>query len=350
MAFHVTVRPANHQFTVEDDETVLEAALRQGFAFPYGCRNGACGSCKGRVLSGAVSYGPTRPPGLTEDNAAAGFALFCQAVPVDDLEIEVREIGVARDIVIKTLPCRVAARTLVAPDVVELRLQLPATERLQFLAGQYLDILLKGGDRRSYSLANAPHDDRQLVLHIKKMPGGRFSDTVFNEMKEKALLRIEGPLGTFILDEESERPRLFIGGGTGFAPLKGMLDHLIETGLDRPHHLFWGARDATGIYAPEWLREQTERAAGQLRFTPVLSEASAADVAGFPAVSGWLHDAVLAVYPDLSGFDVYMAGPPPMIAAARTAFLEAGLPEEQLFYDSFEPAAASSVEKRADDG
>ena len=339
MAFHVTVRPANHEFTVEDDETVLEAALRQGLAFPYGCRNGACGSCKGRILSGAVSYGPKRPPALTEADAASGLALFCQAVPVDDLEIEVREIGAARNIVIKTLPCRVASLQMLAPDVIELRLQLPATERLQFLAGQYLDILLKGGDRRSYSLANAPHDDKHLVLHIKKVPGGRFSNAAFNEMKEKALLRIEGPLGSFFLDEDSERPRLFVGGGTGFAPLKGMLDHLMEAGLDRPHHLFWGARDAAGIYAPEWLKEQAERGADQFRFTPVLSEVQAPTVAGFPAASGWLHDAVLAVHPDLSGFDVYMAGPPPMIAAAKAAFLKAGLPEDRLFYDSFEPAA-----------
>lgn len=339
MAFHVTVRPANHEFTVEDEETVLEAALRQGFAFPYGCRNGACGSCKGRVLSGEVSYGPKRPPGLSEQDAAAGFALFCQAVPIDDLEIEVRQIGAARDIVIKTMPCRVAKRTALAPDVMELRLQLPATERLQFLAGQFLDILLKGGDRRSYSLANAPHDDQHLVLHIKHVPGGRFSDNVFNEMKEKALLRIEGPLGSFIVDEESERPRLFVGGGTGFAPLKGMIDHLVEQGLEQPIHLFWGARDAAGIYAPEWLREQAERVGKNFRFTPVLSETGSAEVAGFSAESGWLHDAVLAGYPDLSGFDVYMAGPPPMIHAAKTAFISAGLPEDRLFYDSFEPAA-----------
>ncbi len=339
MAFQVTVQPAGHQFMVEDDETVLEAALRQGFAFPYGCRNGACGSCQGRLLSGTVNYGPQRPKALSEENEAAGFALFCQAVPEEDLEVEVREIGVARDIVIKTLPCRVAARTLLAPDVVELRLKLPAAERLQFLAGQFIDILLKGGDRRSYSLANAPHDDEHLVLHIKKVVGGRFSDAAFHELKEKALLRLEGPLGTFVLDEESTRPRLFVGGGTGFAPLKGMLDHLMQVGLDRPHHLFWGARDAAGIYAPQWLQTQIERAEGQFLCTPVLSDASADRVAGLPAVTGWLHDAVCAVYPDLSGFDVYMAGPPPMIAAAKARFLAAGLPEDRLFYDSFEPAA-----------
>lgn len=343
MAFHVTVRPANHEFTVEDDETVLEAALRQGFAFPYGCRNGACGSCKGRVLSGEVSHGPERPPGLTAEDAEAGYALFCQAVPLDDLEIEVREIGAAKDIVIKTLPCRVARRTLLAPDVIELRLQLPATERMQFLAGQFLDILLKGGERRSYSMANAPHDDQHLVLHIRNVAGGRFSEMAFHEMKDKALLRIEGPLGTFILDEESDRPRLFVGGGTGFAPLKAMMDHLMEKDLDRPLHLFWGARDATGIYAPDWLREQAARAGDRFRFTPVLSEVPAEEVAGFPAQSGWVHEAVVAAYPDLSGFDVYMAGPPPMIAAAKAAFRAAGLPGDRLFYDSFEPAVRAEA-------
>jgi CDP-4-dehydro-6-deoxyglucose reductase, E3 len=341
MAFQVTVRPANHVFTVEDGETVLEAALRQGFAFPYGCRNGACGSCKGRVLAGEVSHGPERPPGLSAENEAAGYALFCQAVPLDDLEIEVREIGAARDIVIKTLPCRVAALTRLAPDVAELRLQLPATERLQFLAGQYLDILLKGGDRRSFSMANAPHDDKHLVLDVRKVPGGLFSDTMLSAMKEKALLRIEGPLGTFVLDEESERPRLFVGGGTGFAPLKSMLDHLLEKGLDRPHHLFWGARDVTGIYAPEWLCDFSAKAGARFLFTPVLSEVAAPEAAGFPSRTGWVHDAVCEVYPDLSGFDVYMAGPPPMINAARARFLAAGLPEDRLFYDSFEPAARS---------
>lgn len=338
MSFQVTVRPAGHVFTVEDDETVLDAALRQGFAFPYGCRNGACGSCKGKLLSGEVSYGPQRPPGLSEENAADGYALFCQAVPIDDLEIEVREIGAARDIVIKTLPCRVAKRNFLAPDVVELRLQLPATERLQFLAGQFIDILLKGGHRRSYSLANAPHDDAHLVLHVKKVTGGLFSDNAFQSMREKALLRIEGPLGSFLLDEESERPRLFVGGGTGFAPLKGMLDHLLQKDLDRRHHLFWGARDAQGIYAPEWLREKTS-ADPFFLFTPVLSESGETEAAGFPTQNGWVHDAVCAAYPDLSGMDVYMAGPPPMIQAAKSRFLDAGLPEDRLFYDSFEAAS-----------
>lgn len=339
MSFTVTVRPAGHVFTVEDGESILEAALRQGFAFPYGCRNGACGSCKGRVLTGEVNHGPQRLEGLSEADAEAGFALFCQAVPLDDLEIEVREIGIARDIVVKTLPCRVARINRVADDVVELSLQLPAVERMQFLAGQFIDILLKGGIRRSYSLANAPHDDKYLVLHVKQVPGGHFSEQAFGAMKEKALLRIEGPLGTFVLDEASTRPRLFVGGGTGFAPLKGMLDHLLQKGLDRPHHLFWGARDPGGIYAGKWLKHALDAGGGQLQITPVLSDSDATSAGGLPALTGWVHDAVTRYYPDLSAFDVYMAGPPPMIKAARDAFSSASLPADRLFYDSFEPAA-----------
>jgi CDP-4-dehydro-6-deoxyglucose reductase len=338
MAFDVTVQPSGHVFEVEDDETVLEAALRQGFAFPYGCRNGACGSCKGRVLAGEVDHGPEKPPGITEGELADGLALFCQAVPADDLEIEVREIGAARDIVVKTLPCRVASLQRLTDDVMEVRLQLPSSERLQFLAGQYLDILLKGGERRSYSLANAPHDDEHLVLHVRYLSGGRFSSMVFEDLKPKSLLRIEGPLGSFFVDEESPRPRLFVGGGTGFGPLKGMLDHLAAEGLERPHHLFWGARDAAGIYAPDWLEQMGREHARHFRFTPVLSETPAETAAGFTARAGFPHEAVLDAYPDLSGFDVYMAGPPPMIEAATEAFVAAGLPRDQLFYDSFAPA------------
>ncbi|MGM0552383.1 MAG: CDP-6-deoxy-delta-3,4-glucoseen reductase [Pseudomonadota bacterium] len=340
MAFDVTIQPSGQRFEVEDDETVLEGALRQGFAFPYGCRNGACGSCKGRILSGTVDHGPAKPPGITEAELADGLALFCQAVPSDDLEIEVREIGAARDIVIKTLPCRVARLERLAEDVMELRLQLPASERLQFLAGQYIDILLKGGERRSYSLANAPHDDEHLVLHVRHLPAGRFSGMVFEELQPKSLLRIEGPLGTFFVDEDSPRPRLFVGGGTGFGPLKGMLDHLAHQGFDRPHHLFWGARDATGIYAPDWLRTMQDQHREHFRFTPVLSEQMVDVVAGTAAVSGFPHQAVLEACPDLAAYDVYMAGPPAMIEAASEAFLAVGLPEEQLHYDSFTPSSA----------
>jgi CDP-4-dehydro-6-deoxyglucose reductase len=334
----VTVLPLGQSFAVEEEETVLQAALRQGLAFPYGCRHGDCGSCKGRLLQGSIQYPQgVHPPGISDSDAAAGWVLFCQAQPLEDLTIEVRTARSAQDRTVRTLPVRIAGKTALAEDVMELCLQLPANERLDFLPGQFIDVLLKDGQRRSYSLANAPHEDALLYLHIKRVPDGRFSGTTLTEMKLKSLLRIEGPLGSFTLDEASARPRLFIGGGTGFAPLKSMLDHLRTQGLDRPHHLFWGARDADGIYAPDWLQAFAAQESW-FRCTPVLSEHPQERVAGFPAQAGWLHDAVCHTYPNLSGFDVYMAGPPPMIHAARAAFLAAGLPEEQLYYDSFEAA------------
>jgi CDP-4-dehydro-6-deoxyglucose reductase len=333
VAFTITIQPSGHQFQNEDDETVLEAALRQGFAFPYGCRNGACGSCKGRVLAGELDYPGGRPPGLSEADAAVGYALFCQALPHTDLEIEVREIGAAKDIVVKTLPCRVMQMNRLAPDVMELRLKLPASERLQFLAGQYIDVLMKDGRRRSFSLANAPHRDEFLELHVRHVPGGQFTDHVFQTMKEKALLRIEGPLGGFFVREESERPLIFMGGGTGFAPLKAMLEHHFETADARPVALYWGARARADLYQHA-LVEAWVAAHPQLTYVPVLSDPAPEDE--WTGRVGFVHAAVATDYPDLSGHDVYMSGPPPMIEAAKAAFFANGLPEAQLYYDSFE--------------
>lgn len=333
MSFTVTIQPSGHSFHNENDETVLEAALRHGFALPYGCRNGACGSCKGRLLSGEVDYGGGRPNALTEQEEAQGFSLFCQAIPLTDLTIEVREIGAAKDIAIKTLPCRVMQKRQLAHDVAELKLKLPASERMQFLAGQYIDVLLKDGRRRSFSLANPPHHDEFLELHVRHVPGGLFTDYVFNTMKEKALLRIEGPLGGFFLREESPRPIILMGGGTGFAPLKGIIEHGFEIGLDRPMHLYWGARAREDLYLDALPRRWAEEHPG-FRYTPVLSEPLPDDA--WTGRIGFVHEAVVADYADLSGHDVYMSGPPPMIEAAKKAFAEHGLPADQLFYDSFE--------------
>ncbi|MGD8644425.1 MAG: CDP-6-deoxy-delta-3,4-glucoseen reductase [Chromatiales bacterium] len=333
MSFTVTIQPSGHSFQNEDDETVLEAGLRQGFALPYGCRNGACGSCKGRLLSGEVDHGSTRHSALTEQEEADGYALFCQAVPLTDLTIEVREIGAAKDIVVKTLPCRVMEKRLLAEDVAELKLKLPASERLQFLAGQYIDVLLKDGRRRSFSLANPPHHDEFLELHVRHVPGGYFTDHVFHDMKEKALLRIEGPLGSFFLREDSDRPIILMGGGTGFAPLKGMLEHAFEIDLDRPMHLYWGARAKADLYLDALPRAWAEQRRG-FQYTPVLSDPATED--HWSGRVGFVHEAVASDYPDLSGYEVYMSGPPPMIDAAKRAFAERGLPEDQLFYDSFD--------------
>jgi CDP-4-dehydro-6-deoxyglucose reductase len=334
MPYHVALRPSGHEFQVAENESVLDAALREkGAVLPYGCRNGTCGSCMGKILAGEIVYPAERPPGLSEREQAEGKALLCQARPQSDLVIEAREIKTGGDIAVKILPCRVERRELLAPDVMRLYLRLPSVERLQFLAGQYVDILLADGRRRSFSLANPPHADDLLELHVRRVPGGFFTDYVFDKMKEKALLRFQGPLGTFFLREDSPRPIILIGGGTGFAPLKGILEHAFHIGLGRPLHLYWGARAKVDLYL-DGLPRRWEAEQPNFRYTPVLSEPRPED--GWGGRTGWVHEAVAADYPDLSGYEVYLSGPPPMIRAAKPAFAARGLPEERLYYDSFE--------------
>ena len=333
MSYKVTINPKGETIQAEGQETVLEAALRTGHVLPYSCRGGTCGSCMGTVTSGEIHYEKGRPPALSEQEHAQGKALFCQARPKTDLVIEAREIDAASDVQIRILPCRAMQLEKLAPDVMQVNLKLPANERLQFLAGQYIDFLLRDGRRRSFSLANAPHDDEFLELHIRLVPGGEFTGFVFNAMKEKAILRFQGPLGTFFLREDSQKPMIMMAGGTGFAPLKGILEHLFHTGIERPIHLYWGARARQDLYLND-LPESWARQYPFFQYTPVLSEAEPED--HWDGRDGFVHAAVAEDYPDLSGYEVYMSGPPPMIQAAKTAFFAQGLVGENLFYDSFD--------------
>ncbi|HHJ35677.1 MAG TPA: 2Fe-2S iron-sulfur cluster binding domain-containing protein, partial [Gammaproteobacteria bacterium] len=237
MSFKIRVPASGHEFIAEPDETILEAALRQGIGLPYGCRNGACGKCAGEVISGKTAYDTGALRASAKQEHEAGKTLFCQACAVSDLAIEVREVVKNTDIEIKTLPCRVEKMNLLTHDVMKLQLKLPETERLQFMAGQYLEFLLKDGKRRAFSIANAPHDDEYIELHIRHVPDGHFGDYVFDGLKEKTLMRIEGPLGSYFLREDSQCPVILMGGGTGYAPLKGMLEHAFHIKLDRPVHL-----------------------------------------------------------------------------------------------------------------
>jgi CDP-4-dehydro-6-deoxyglucose reductase len=338
MPHHITIKPSNHVFTVNEDETILEAALREGFVIAYGCRNGACGTCKGKVLEGAVDYGTYQEHALPDAEKKLGFALFCQARPLSDLAIECREIGAAKDMPIKTLPCRVQKMERAAPDVMVLHLKLPANERLQFLAGQYIDILMKDGRRRSLSLANAPHDDVLLQLHLRNY-GGPFSDYVFNRMKEKDILRFEGPLGTFFLRENGDKPIILLASGTGFAPIKAIVEHALHKGIRRPMTLYWGARMRADLYMND-LAEKWQREHG-IRYVPVLSEAKPED--HWSGRSGLVHRAVIADFPDLSGHQVYACGAPVMVEAAHQDFTaQCRLPEDEFYSDSFTPAAPAS--------
>ena len=333
MSFTIRVPASGHEFSAEENETILEAALRQGIGLPYGCRNGACGKCAGRVLSGKTEYDTDALRATAKKEFEEGKTLFCQAHAASDLDIEVHEISSNADIEIKTLPCRVEQMQLLSHDVMQLKLKLPETERLQFMAGQYLEILLKDGKRRAFSIANAPHDDKYIELQIRHVPDGQFGDFVFDGLKEKTLLRIEGPFGSYYLREDSPRPVILVGGGTGFAPLKGMIEHAFYIGMDKPIHLFCGVRAKRDLYMDElvksWLKNHPN-----LKYTPVLSEPAPED--HWQGESGYVHESVVRHYPDLSGYDVYLSGPPPMVKAGMDAFYEKGLPETQIYSDSFE--------------
>lgn len=334
MSYQVTLKPSGHTFTAPEGETLLASADAAGLSLPYGCRNGACSVCKVTVLEGQVDHGASQEWGLPADQRAAGKALLCCAMPLSDLVLETKEVKVNRDIPVKTLPCRVQRMEKLAPDVMALYLKLPANERLQFLAGQYIEFILKDSGRRAFSLANAPHDDEFLQVHIRLVPGGQFTTHVFEAMKEKDILRFEGPLGTFFLREDSTKPIIMLAGGTGFAPIKSLVEHAIHHKMERPIHIYWGARDLGGLYMNE-LPQQWAAAHPHIKYVPVLSDA--AD--GWNGRTGLVHKAVLEDFADLSGFQVYSCGAPAMIDAAQKDFASAGLPEDEFFADSFTFAA-----------
>jgi CDP-4-dehydro-6-deoxyglucose reductase len=319
---------------VTSGETVLEAAQRAGVALPYSCRAGVCGSCKAILLEGRCDYPRNPPLALNADERAHHAVLLCQAVPASHLVLEAREVTSVEDIARRQLGMVVTDKWRLAPDVTGLRL-LPAhgERRLNRLPGQYLDVLLEDGKRRPFSIANGPQADGMIELHVRHVAGGGFTSWVDHALKVGDHLRIEGPLGTFVPREDSERPMVFMAGGTGFAPVKAIVEHFIALGTRRPMALYWGARNATDLY----LRPLAERWAHELpnlQFHAVVSDPEQDD----GLRPGLVHHAVLADQPDLSGHDLYMSGPPAMIDAAHPLFLDAGLPEDRLYYDSFEYA------------
>ena len=333
MRYQVTVQPSGRQFEAEADETLLDAALRQGLTMPYGCKDGACGACKGKVLSGTVDHG--KGQALSEDEKSTGLALYCCARATSDLSIECKQLRSAHDIPVKTLPGRIEKLERLAPDVIEIHLRLPTSEQLDFLAGQYIDILLKDGRKRSFSLANAPQDNKLLQLHIRHVPGGVFTEQVFSSMKVRDILRFNGPHGGFFLREDppdANLPVILLAGGTGFAPMKAIIEDLIAKGSQRPIILYWGARKRVDLYQHE-LAAAWAATLPCLQYIPVLSEPEGEDWNGR---SGLVHQAVMADFPDLSGHQVYACGSPVMIDAARRDFVEqCKLPEDAFFADAF---------------
>ena len=339
-AFQITVEPSGRQFSATDNETILAAAITAGVGLPYGCKDGACGSCKCKKISGEVTHDTYSDNALTAAELEAGFVLTCRATAHSDVVLESRQVSSANAFPVKKMPVRVGAFEKLSHDVMRVQLQLPANNVFKYFAGQYLEFILRDGSRRAYSIATAPHVQETapgIELHIRHMPGGVFTDHVFGAMKEKEILRAEGPFGTFYLREDSDKPLVFLASGTGFAPIKGLLAHMQHQGITRPVSVYWGGRRPEDLYQDAWM--QTLAAAmPNVTYIPVVSDAQPED--NWTGRSGYVHQAVLDDFADLSGHEVYACGAPVVVDSARSSYTsQRGLPEEAFFADAFTSAA-----------
>ena len=336
MTFKVSVQPAGLTFDVGRDEAILPAAIRAGVGLPYGCRDGACGSCKSRLVEGRVIHGAHQAKALSAAEEQAGWILTCCAMPQTDCVVQARTVAGAGEYPVLKMPARVAALTRPAPDVAVIRLQLPATVAFKYRAGQYVEFILRDGARRSYSMANAPEhlgEPPAIELHLRHMPGGKFTEHVFGAMKERDILRLEGPFGSFFLREDNSKPVVLLASGTGFAPIRAIIEHMQAQGIARPAVLYWGCRIQADLYQHDWALAAAA-SMPHLRYIPVLSEAGPAQ--GWHGRTGFVHQAVMADLPDLSGHEVYACGAPVMVDSAQRDFLaRCGLPEEAFYADSF---------------
>lgn len=334
--FQISVQPSGRAFAAQGDESILSAAIRSGVGLPYGCKDGACGSCKCKKLSGAVFHANHQSKALTADEEAAGFVLTCCATPLSDVVLESRQVTDESAYPVKKMPVRVSTLTKMSHDVMQLRLQLPAADTFRYHAGQYIEFILRDGARRAYSMANAPHtqgDAPGVELHIRHMAGGRFTDHVFGAMKEKEILRVEGPFGSFFLREDSDKPIVLLASGTGFAPTKALIEHLQFKGSTRPTVLYWGGRRPGDLYMADWVHERVAEMPN-LRYVPVVSDAQPED--GWSGRTGFVHQAVMDDFADLSGHQVYACGAPIVVDSAREAYsAQRGLPAEEFFADAF---------------
>jgi CDP-4-dehydro-6-deoxyglucose reductase len=343
----ISLSTSRRSFSAAPDRPVLDAALDAGINLPHSCKSGNCGACRARLLRGEVDYPNGKPLGLSDSEAAEGLILLCQAHPRTDLSLETFEVTAADLALVKRLPCRIERAERWSHDVMSVYLRLPAAERFEFKPGQYIDILLSGGRRRSFSIASPPHDSRLLELHVRRAPGGEFTEQLFTGGISNALLTIEGPLGHFIyrpptrLSSGKDAPMLLVGGGTGLAPLMSMLRHVIENGLRREMWLYWGVRNERDLYARASLEQMTRRCA-DLRYLAVLSEPSAQ----WHGRRGMVHQSVLGDIEQLERYDVYASGPPAMIEAVRSEFVRRGVAAARLSFDSFDYAPDSPARQR----
>ena len=331
MTYSIELRPGGRRFNARAGQALLDAALAAGINLPYGCRNGACQSCRARIITGTVSAS-AHAQGLSASEREHGFTLLCQASANSDLVLEIEELDRDGLIQVRTLPLRVAQKTALAHDVMQLTLTPPANESLRFRAGQYIDILLRNGRRRAFSLANPSHIGDRLELHIRNVSGGSFSSYVFDALTERALLRMQGPLGNFYLREARGGPIILIAGGTGFAPIQSIILSALEAGLNRPLTLYCGVRAERDLYMDSRVKQWAARWPN-LNYTPVLSQP---DGDSNPDLRrGLVHEVVLEDFPHLAQADIYASGPPAMVDALRSVFPDHGADPGRIFCDAF---------------
>ena len=339
MSFQITVVPSQRSFSAVQDETILAAAIRQGITLPYGCKDGVCGTCKCKMLSGTVVHGKHHENALNTNEQAKGLILTCCASAQSDIVLESRQVTLKSAFPIKRLPTRIQQLEKKSADVMLVHLQLPASEVFEYHAGQYIELILKSGERRSYSMANAPYHSalfKTLSLHIRHLPGGLFTDHVFNALnglKEKDMYRIEGPFGSFYLREESDKPMVLLASGTGIAPIKAIIEQLQHIKSQRNVVLYWGGRRPSDLYLNDWLAMQMINMPS-LRYVPVVSDALPED--HWTGRIGWVHHAVMADFPDLSQHEVYACGAPVMVEAAHADLMaRCQLPADAFYADAF---------------
>lgn len=346
MSYHIAIAQSDVAFDARTDQTILDAAASHGIALPYSCRKGVCGNCRGRVLQGSLLAG-TGGGGHETGIDAPNEHLFCQARAASDLVIAPRDWTRIDPAARKTLQATLFRKQALADDVTLLHLRFPNGVRAKFAAGQYLHVLLPDGERRSFSMANPPHDNDGLQLHIRHSEGGRFSTGILPTLNRGDVLKVELPHGDFTLREQTGRPMLFVAGGTGFAPIKSLIDHILRRGIERDIVLYWGARTPDGVYARAVV-EKWQRRRPDLRFEPVVSDEDLPQA--WAGRRGFVHEAVVADFDSLAGWDVYACGSPPMVQAVRLACIDRlGLPPERFYNDAFVSGPAVAAEHAAAD-
>jgi len=334
MTYKITIEPSGIQIDCRSDESILDAALRNGINLHYGCRNAVCGVCKGVLLAGSVDYAGFDTPGLSEDDRRQSLALFCRAIPTSDIHIEAEHVDNPETIKIKNVSATVEDITRLTSDIIRLQLTPTDNQQLEYLAGQYIDILLQDGRRRSFSIANAPTSDAHIDLHIRHNSEGDYTHYIFNEMKVNESLQIEGPFGNFYFREYSNKPIIFMAGGTGFGPIKAIIEHALAEGIVRPMYLYRGASRVEDLYMEDIIHAWLPRS--NLSYIPVISDKE--NCTGWKGRTGWVHEAITDDFEDLESFEVYSCGPPAMVQAGHKAFTKSGLQDKHYYCDAFEKA------------